>query len=105
MAMNQRRVKTCKRKNSHFNPLCAERFWSKMINVFEFIIVDMAYDVEILPHGSHGAHVHLYDKSEYHKCWCLGDIGGQGISIRGMDLVVSEYPRLSTKRVNHILEY
>ena len=36
--------------------------------------------------------------SQHHGCWCPGDFRSQGISSNGIDLVLLQYPSLSTRR-------
>ena len=40
--------------------------------------------------------------SQYHGCWCPGDVRSQGINSHGIDLVLLEWSSFSTRRVNSL---
>ena len=69
------------------SPLCA-KFFRGNINIYlqfvSFLHIDTAQVVEILPQKNKNLPIL---RTQYHGCWCPGDVRSQGISSHDIDLV------------------
>ena len=83
-------------KSSHISHLYGQTIGFSLLWIFR----EKSYHVKTEPHSGC-----MDDKdlptlhSQYHGCWCPGDTSRQGISSHSIDLAITEYSTLNTRRV------
>ena len=97
----------CGTRGRWVNSLHAKLFWRNKY-LFEFCVDPWHWNGEESPN-------YVALKSQYHVCWCPGDMRSQGISKHGIDLVRKKYclvcmgrfntSRVGTWNIRHNLEH
>ena len=84
--------------NSHVNPLRA-KFLRGKINIYHqfYVITPHWYDMYLNSVLKLDQDLHILH-SQYHGCWCPGDVSSQGINSHDIDLVNTLRPRQDGRR-------